>query len=144
MAQQVEALATKPDNLSSIPGTHSWKERTGFLKLSSDLHTFATPIHISKYNYKVKPTTYNLYLTSRFRQWSQALCGMSAWMVLSVKAATHSARVNVAGNTSDCMLHVRNFTVAIFCIPPIRLCDSPMQGHNHSLRCWNLEEGDWV
>ena len=48
MAQWVKALATKPDdlssvprNLSSVPRTHSWKERTNFHRLSTDLHTHA-------------------------------------------------------------------------------------------------------
>lgn len=37
----VEVLAVEPDNLSSIPGPHVVKERTGSPKLSSDLHTGA-------------------------------------------------------------------------------------------------------
>ena len=39
MAQSVKATATKPDTLSSSPGTTGWKERHESLKLSSDPNT---------------------------------------------------------------------------------------------------------
>lgn len=38
MAQQVSTLATKPDDPSSVPGTHRQKERTSSYELSSTLH----------------------------------------------------------------------------------------------------------
>lgn len=40
MCHWIEAFATKPENLSSIPRLTQWKERT---KLSSDLLMYATP-----------------------------------------------------------------------------------------------------
>ena len=45
-------LTTKPDNLSSISGTHIWKERTVSDKLSFDLyvHTKAAPTLNNKFN----------------------------------------------------------------------------------------------
>lgn len=39
MAQQLEGLATKPDNLSSIPGTTEWEEGANSHKSSSDPYT---------------------------------------------------------------------------------------------------------
>lgn len=38
MIHWVKLLATKPNNLSSTPGSIWWKERTDPLKLSSDFH----------------------------------------------------------------------------------------------------------
>lgn len=42
MAKRVKAFATKPDDLSSIPGIHRLKERTHSCKLSSGLDTMYT------------------------------------------------------------------------------------------------------
>lgn len=45
MAQQVKVLAARPDDLTSVSGSHTADRKTDFCKLSSDLHTYA-PIHI--------------------------------------------------------------------------------------------------
>ena len=55
MAQQVEVLATKPDDQSSIPRTHI-KEQTDSHKLASDLHSHTlaytqTHAHIHTYTH---------------------------------------------------------------------------------------------
>lgn len=41
MAHQGVELEVMPDDPSSIPGTHKWKERTNSWQLSSDLDTRA-------------------------------------------------------------------------------------------------------
>lgn len=40
LVQSGKVLTTKPDYLSSIPGTHTWKERTNSRKLYSELSTY--------------------------------------------------------------------------------------------------------
>lgn len=40
LVQSGKVLTTKPDYLSSIPGTHTWKERTNSRKLYSQLSTY--------------------------------------------------------------------------------------------------------
>lgn len=51
IAQWVEALAIKYDNLCSVPGTHTWwKERSDFHKIFSDSHTLAVA-HTYKFTY---------------------------------------------------------------------------------------------
>jgi hypothetical protein len=51
MAQWVKVLATKPDDLSSIPGTHMTEEEKWLQKLSSDLykHIMRARTHTHKY-----------------------------------------------------------------------------------------------
>lgn len=44
MSQQVKVLATKPDKLSLVPGTHKVEEEKLLPKLSSDLHKHAVGI----------------------------------------------------------------------------------------------------
>lgn len=39
MGWHVKAFAAKPDDLSSVPRTHTVKERTSSRRLSVDLHT---------------------------------------------------------------------------------------------------------
>lgn len=39
MTQRVKMCATKPNNLTCIPGTHRWEETTNYYMLSSDRHT---------------------------------------------------------------------------------------------------------
>ena len=41
MAQLVQTLATKPDDLSSIPNTHRVEKKTDSCKLHADLHMCA-------------------------------------------------------------------------------------------------------
>lgn len=51
MAQLVKALTSKPDNLASIPGSHTVdEEKTDSLRLSFDLHSsvVAHPLHWSR------------------------------------------------------------------------------------------------
>lgn len=51
MAQLVKALASKPDNLASTPGSHTVdEEKTDSLRLSFDLHSSAVahPLHQSR------------------------------------------------------------------------------------------------
>lgn len=43
LAEWVKAPAAKPDDESSLSGTHGWKVRTDFPKLSSGLHTLTVP-----------------------------------------------------------------------------------------------------
>lgn len=38
MARQAKVLAAKPDDLSLVPRTPWWKERTSSCRVSSDLH----------------------------------------------------------------------------------------------------------
>jgi hypothetical protein len=40
MTQQVKVLAAKPEDLSSIPETHTMEGEKQHLKVSSDLHTY--------------------------------------------------------------------------------------------------------
>lgn len=44
MAQKVRVLAARPGDLSLVPGTTWWKERTEFRKLTLDLT--CVPIHV--------------------------------------------------------------------------------------------------
>lgn len=41
MAQWLKALADKPDDLNSIPGTNREERGKQFLPMSSDFHTYA-------------------------------------------------------------------------------------------------------
>lgn len=50
MTQQARVFAVKPDSLSSIPGSHTWK-RTDSHKFTSDLHR-CTVAHTSAFPHK--------------------------------------------------------------------------------------------
>jgi hypothetical protein len=46
-AQQAKVLATKPEDMSLIPGPTWWEEKTDSHKLSSDCHTCAMTVWLS-------------------------------------------------------------------------------------------------
>lgn len=52
MAQGVRALATKPNNLDSVPEIHTQKERTDSQNLPSDLHMYTVACMYSTHTHK--------------------------------------------------------------------------------------------
>lgn len=68
MAQQVKALATKTDDLRSIPTTTWWKERANPQKLTSErrMYTMHAPTHMHTLACKVNTQT--RHLEQDFRQ----------------------------------------------------------------------------
>lgn len=75
MAQLVKELAAKPHNLSSVPGTTQWKERTNFPNCSLPLHACCSmrPFPHNKINkYTLKKESHGVlkkHLGTEFQVW---------------------------------------------------------------------------